>query len=303
LGVIVPLGLGWATSRLFGYSSQEAIFIGLAQTATSVSISAQTLMELNVLRSRTGLALLGAAVFDDVLVILLLSIFAILAGTGTAGDSGILQTILLMIGYFIAAIVAGWFLPRLFNLVSKLHVSQGLVAFALAVCLVFAWAAEIIGGVAAITGAFIAGLFLARSPHVRQIEHGVSAVAYSFFVPIFFVNIGLESNLRAISGSAWIFALVITAVAIISKIIGSGLGALLGGFSRDDALRLGIGMVSRGEVGLIVASFAAAQGLLSDDGFSITVFMVIIATLVTPPMLRAAYARQPETAVAMNNEQ
>lgn len=306
LGVIVPLGLGWAVSLLFDYTGNEAIFIGLALSATSVSISAQTLMELNVLRSRTGLALLGSAVFDDILVILLLSIFAILAGAGAAGDASILQTILLMVGYFIGAVAVGWFLPRLFHLVSKLHISQGLVAFALAACLVFAWAAEVIGGVAAITGAFIAGLLLARSPHARQIEHGVSTLAYSFFVPIFFVNIGLESNLRAISGGAWIFALIITVVAIGSKIIGSGLGALLGGFSRNDALRLGIGMVSRGEVGLIVASFAAAQGLLSDDGFSITVFMVIISTLVTPPMLRAVYARQPATAgeeLKMNNEQ
>jgi Kef-type K+ transport system membrane component KefB len=303
LGVVVPFGVGWATSLLFGYSGSEPIFIGLALSATSVSISAQTLMELKVLRSRTGLALLGSAVFDDILVILLLSIFAILAGAGAAGDASILQTILLMVGYFIGATAVGWFLPRLFNLISKLHVSQGLVAFALAVCLAFAWAAEVIGGIAAITGAFIAGLFLARSPYMRQIEHGVSTLAYSFFVPIFFVNIGLESNLRAISGGAWIFALVITVVAILSKIIGSGLGALLGGFSRENALRLGIGMVSRGEVGLIVASFAAAQGLLSDDGFSITVFMVIVATLVTPPMLRAAYARQPVTGnEPMNDE-
>jgi Kef-type K+ transport system membrane component KefB len=306
LGVVVPLGLGWGTSLLFGYTGYEPLFIGLALSATSVSISAQTLMELKVLRSRTGLALLGAAVFDDILVILLLSIFAILAGAGGAGNGGILQTILLMAGYFAGAVAAGWFLPRLFNLVNKLHVSQGLAAFALVACLAFAWAAEVIGGVAAITGAFIAGIFLARSPHARQIEHGVSALAYSFFVPIFFVNIGLESNLRAISGSAWVFALVITAVAILSKIAGSGLGALAGGFSRDDALRLGIGMVSRGEVGLIVANFAAAQGLLSADGFSITVFMVIIATLVTPPLLRASYARQPATAgeqLELNNEQ
>jgi Kef-type K+ transport system membrane component KefB len=294
---------------LFGYEGDEAIFIGLALSATSVSISAQTLMELKVLRSRTGLALLGAAVFDDILVILLLSILAILAGAGAAENAGILQTIMLMVAYFVAAIAVGWLLPRLFNFIGKLHISQGLVAFALAVCLVFAWAAEMIGGVAAITGAFITGIFLARSPHARQIEHGISALAYSFFVPIFFVNIGLESNLRAISGSAWVFALVITAIAILSKIVGSGLGALIGGFSRNEAWRLGIGMVSRGEVGLIVANFAAAQGLLSEDGFSITVFMVIIATLVTPPLLRASYARQRTAAaptevepLTINNE-
>lgn len=296
IGVAFPLGLGLAASLLFGYSFNEGLFVGLALSATSVSISAQTLMELNVLRSRVGLALLGAAVFDDVLVILLLSVVTILVGTGAGENGGILQTVLLMLGYFVVAIGAGWFLPRLTGFVEKLRVSQGLVAFAIVACLLFAWAAEAIGGVAAITGAFLAGLFLARSPHAHQIEEGISAITYSFFVPIFFVNIGLESNLGAISSATWTFALVITAIAVISKILGCGLGASLGGFSRGDALRLGIGMVSRGEVGLIVSSFAVTQGMLSPDTFSIMVFMVIIATLVTPPLLRLTFDRQPETA-------
>lgn len=302
MGVILPLGLGLGASLLFGYGRNEALFIGLALSATSVSISAQTLMELNVLRTRTGLALLGAAVFDDVLVILLLSVLTILVGVGVAADNSILQTVLFMLAFFVGATAIGWVLPRLSILFDKLHVSQGMVAFGIIVCLLFAWAAEMIGGVAAITGAFLAGLFLARSPYARQIEHGIAPLAYGFFVPIFFVNIGLESNLRAISGDAWVFALVITVVAIVSKIIGCGFGALLGGFSREEALRLGIGMVSRGEVGLIVASFATAQGVLSSNGFSITVFMVIVATLVTPPLLRASFTQHKVTAVAAKSE-
>jgi Kef-type K+ transport system membrane component KefB len=246
--------------------------------------------------------LLGAAVFDDVLVILLLSVLTILVGVGAAADNSILQTVLFMLAFFVGATAIGWVLPRLSILFDKLHVSQGMVAFGIIVCLLFAWAAEMIGGVAAITGAFLAGLFLARSPYARQIEHGIAPLAYGFFVPIFFVNIGLESNLRAISGDAWVFALVITVVAIVSKIIGCGFGALLGGFSREEALRLGIGMVSRGEVGLIVASFATAQGVLSSNGFSITVFMVIVATLVTPPLLRASFTQHKVTAVAAKSE-
>ena len=114
-------------------------------------------------------------------------------------------------------------------------------------------------------------------------------MAYGFFVPIFFVNIGLEVNMRAIGGSALWFALVLTLVAIVSKIIGSGVGGLLGGFSAKESLQLGVGMVSRGEVGLIVSSFALTEGLLSQTNFSIAVFMVIIATLVTPPMLRSSF--------------
>jgi Kef-type K+ transport system membrane component KefB len=294
IGVFLPLALGWGTAVLFGLDSGEALFIGLALAATSVSISAQTLMELGVLRSRVGLALLGSAVFDDILVILLLSISSILV-IGTSGDNSIMATILRMVGYLLGASLLGyWLFPPLARLVRKLPISQGLLALALVLCLLYAWAAEVLGGVAGITGAFLVGLLLARTRYKHEIEVGLTAVAYGFFVPIFFVNIGLGVDLRAISGSDWIFAIALTLVAIISKIIGCGLGGRLGGLSNREALQLGIGMVSRGEVGLIVAAFAVSQGMMEQAAFSITVFMVIIATLVTPPMLRAAFRQQPQ---------
>ena len=292
LGVVTPFGLGWGVAALFGVPSTEALFIGLTLAATSVSISAQTLMELKVLRSRVGLALLGAAVFDDILVILMLSVSIILVG-GTAGGLGsIAITILSMVGYLLVASLLGlWLLPRLASWINRLPISQGLLAFALISSLLYAWAAEVVGGMAAITGAFLVGLFLARTPFKKQIEAGVSALAYSFFVPIFFVNIGLEVDMSNISGTALWFALAITLLAVLSKIGGSGLGARIGGLSVQESWQLGIGMVSRGEVGLIVASFALAEGLLSATNFSVVVFMVIVATLVTPPMLRASFAK------------
>ena len=294
LGVALPLALGWGTARLFGAGGSEALFIGLALSATSVSISAQTLMELNVLRSRVGLALLGAAVFDDILVILLLSVTSLLfAGGGGGSGVEILLTVLRMVAYLVgASLIGALLLPRLARFVNRLPISQGTIAFVITAALIFAWAAEVLGGIAAITGAFLVGLFLSRVPFKEQIEHGVATLAYGLFVPIFFVNIGLEVNLRAISGNAWWFALALTAVAIISKVLGSGVGASLSGFNRLDSLRLGIGMVSRGEVGLIVAAFALTEALVSADNFSITVFMVIIATMVTPPMLRAVYSER-----------
>lgn len=293
LGVVVPLGLGWGIAVLFGAPSAEALFIGLTLAATSVSISAQTLMELKVLRSRVGLALLGAAVFDDILVILILSVSFILVGgaAGAGGLSSVIITILSMVGYLVAASLLGfWLLPRLARWIDRLPISQGVLAFTLVSSLIFAWAAEVVGGMAAITGAFLVGLFLARTPFKERIESGASALAYGFFVPIFFVNIGLEVNMRAIGGEVLWFALVITLIAILSKLAGSGLGARLGGLSGRESWQLGIGMVSRGEVGLIVASFALAEGLLSAENFSVVVFMVIVATLVTPPMLRASFA-------------
>ena len=295
LGVVVPFAFGAGIALLFGAEMESAVFIGLTLSATSVSISAQTLLELDVLRSRVGLAMLGAAVFDDILVILALSLAVILLGDTGGGVGSIVITLLKMIGYLAGATAVGIFLvPRFIAWIERLPISQGLVAFSLVLCLLFAWAAEVIGGMATITGAFLLGLFLARLPFQHRIEQGIIALAYGFFVPVFFVNIGLVVNMRAISGSSWILAITITVIAILSKIIGGGLGAKLGGYTNLESLQLGIGMVSRGEVGLIVASLALAEGFLTPESFSIVVFMVIMATLVTPPMLRAAFAWQPK---------
>jgi Kef-type K+ transport system membrane component KefB len=282
--------MGYGTAILFGLDSTAAFVMALSLAATSVSISAQTLMELRVLRSRVGLAMLGAAVFDDILVILLLSVTSILISGAAAGYASIAETIIRIILFLFIASALGFFLlPWLAARVDRLPISQGTLAFVLVATLLFGWSAEAIGGIAAITGAFLVGLFLSRSPLRNQLETGVGAIAYGFFVPIFFVSIGLEVNLQAISGQAWIFAIVITLIAIISKIIGSGFGARVSGFTNLESLQLGIGMVSRGEVGLIVAAFALSNGLLTQDGFSVAIFMVIVATLVTPPLLRLSF--------------
>jgi Kef-type K+ transport system membrane component KefB len=300
LGVLVPLGLGYGTAILFDVDAAEALFIALTLSATSVSISAQTLMELRVLRTRVGLGLLGAAVFDDILVILLLSVsFVFLSGGEAAGLGGVGLTILGMVAYLVVAILIGLFvLPRLAIFVERLPISQGIIAFTVIIMLFYAWAAEVIGGMAAITGAFLVGLFLARTPFRERIERGVATMAYGFFVPIFFVNIGLAINMRQVGDSALLFAVIITLVAIISKIVGSGVGGLLAGFDRREALQLGIGMVSRGEVGLIVATFALTEGLMGSRNYSIVVFMIIVATVVTPPMLRAVFSRPVSTETA-----
>jgi len=290
LGVFVPLVLGYGTARLFGLDNSASFFMALSLAATSVSISAQTLMELKVLRSRVGLAMLGAAVFDDILVIMLLSTASIFLGGVAGGYADIAITIVRIILFLtIASALGYWLLPPLTAWVNRLPISQGALAFILIATLLYGWSAEAIGGIAAITGAFLVGLFMSRSPLRHQLESGVSAIAYGFFVPIFFVSIGLAVDLRAISGSAWIFAIAITIVAILSKILGGGLGARISGLTNLESLQLGIGMVSRGEVGLIVAAFALANGMLSQDGFSIAVFMVIVATLVTPPLLRLSF--------------
>jgi Kef-type K+ transport system membrane component KefB len=291
LGVLVPMGLGSGAAALFGYGTLPALFLGIVLSATSVSISAQTLMELRVLRSREGLALLGAAVFDDVLVILVLSIFLALGG-GAGGLGEVLVVLARMASYLAVAVIVGIFVvPRLLGLIHRLPISQGLVSFGLVLVLIFAWSAEVVGGIAAITGAFLVGLAMARSPLRQEIEHSFSALTYGFFVPLFFVSIGLQANAREVTGSALTFGLVLIGVAIVSKVLGSGLGAWWGGLQRGEALRLGIGMVSRGEVGLIVASVGLSQGLIDRVVFSEIVLVVLATTLLTPLMLRWAYRR------------
>lgn len=302
LGVILPVGLGLLAGELTGMDFSHAMFLGLTLGATSVSISAQTLMEMKVLRSRVGLGLLGAAVFDDVLVILLLSIYLALAG----GSSGFLA-ILLVVGKMIlflglSAAFGLWLLPRLTRLTGRLNISQGVVSLAIVVMLFYGLAAELIGGMAAITGTFIAGLMFGRTQESHEIENGLRALSYSFFVPVFFINIGLTINIRELDPSAIWITLLIIVVAILGKILGAGLGAYFGRFSPRESLQMGIGMVSRGEVGLIVAKVGLDQGLLSPGLFSAIVGMVLVTTLVTPPMLRAAFRAPAAPPAATESE-
>ncbi|MEK7323932.1 MAG: cation:proton antiporter, partial [Chloroflexota bacterium] len=228
LGVIFPVLMGWGAAALFGIGLEAGLFVGLILAATSVSISAQTLMELKVLRSREGVALLGAAVFDDVLVILLLSVFvALVIGTGSAGLAGVAWVIVRMGLYLgLATLLGIRFIPRLAERVTNLPISQGLMAAVLITGLFYAWAAKVWGGMAAITGAFLAGLLFGRTHFSERIEAGMHTLAYALFVPVFFVNIGLEVNARdLLTAGSGLFVIVICLVGILSKIIGSGLGA------------------------------------------------------------------------------
>jgi Kef-type K+ transport system membrane component KefB len=296
LGVLVPTVLGWGVGRLFGMENPVAIFLGLTLGATSVSISAQTLMELKVLRSRVGLSLLGAAVFDDILVILSLSIFlAVEAGTGSL--IGAFWILIRMIAFLALSVAFGiWGLPWLMRRVAHLPISQGVLTLALVVMLAYGAAAELLGGMAAITGAFIAGLMMARSGERERVEHGVHALAYGLFVPIFFINIGLSVNARSLQLEMIVFTLVITLIAIVGKWLGAGIGARIGGLSPRASVQLGAGMVSRGEVGLIVAGVGMNEGLVNSGEFSAVVAMVLITTLVTPPILRSLFSQEKQKA-------
>lgn len=285
-GVLVPGVLGFIAGLLFNLSTPQSIFLGLTMGATSVSISAQTLIEMKVLRTRVGLSLLGAAVFDDILVILLLSVFLAL-GTGVGSLASVVWVVLRMALFLALSMAFGFYvLPRIVRRVSRLPVSQGTLTVAIVLMMIYGLAAELLGGIAAITGAFLAGLMYSRTPERESLERSISALAYGFFVPIFFVGIGLSINLRELDVSALWLTLVVTTLAVLGKVLGAGGGARLAGLPVREALQLGAGMVSRGEVGLILASVGISEQLLTQSEFSAVIGTVLITTLITPPLLR-----------------
>jgi Kef-type K+ transport system membrane component KefB len=294
-GVILPLAGGAATAVAFGMPLVwDGIFIGTILTATSVSISAQTLMELGALRSREGSTILGAAVIDDVMGIIVLSIVVALAKATAAGGVDLISLAMVVIRltvYFTVAIyVRRWLVPAL-GWAHGLGVSQGLLSAALVIAFVYAWAAEFIGGVAAITGAYLAGVLIAQTPFKAQIDRGIHPLTYSMFVPVFFISIGLQANGRAL-GTRVTFTVVLIVVAIVAKAVGCGVFARLFGFNTQQAIRVGVGMISRGEVGLIVAGYGLAEGLIRPDVFSASVLVVLVTTMTTPPLLRWVFPQR-----------
>jgi Kef-type K+ transport system membrane component KefB len=291
-GVIFPLFGGIAVSSAFGLPVfWDGIFIGTILTATSVSISAQTLIELGQLKSKEGSTILGAAVIDDVQGIILLSLVVAFArATGEVQLSEVGLVLIRMVAFFAVAIYLGRHLGRVASWADGLGVSQGLLALVLAIAFLYAWAAEALGGVAAITGSYLAGVLFAQTPHKHRIDAGVHPLTYSMLVPVFFISIGLAANGREL-GSQVGYTISLVVVAIVAKAIGCGAFARATGFTTREAVRVGVGMISRGEVGLIVAGYGLAHGIIGRDVFSAAVIMVLITTMVTPPLLRLAFPR------------
>jgi Kef-type K+ transport system membrane component KefB len=291
-GLVLTIALGWGTGRIFQLDHAGAILLGLALGATSVSISARTLMEMGVLRSRVGLSLLGAAVVDDILSILAFSVFlAVMNGSGNGWDLlWLAARMVLFLG--LSAAFGLWLLPHLVRWVSRLSISQGVLALALVTLLAYGLAAELVGNMAALIGAFLAGLMFARTPEKARIEQGMAALAYGLLVPVFFVNIGLTMDLHSLRMNEFWLVLVVVVVAVAGKLLGASTGARLGGFKADESIQLGAGMVARGEVTLIIASVGSRTGFLTEGAYSALVVAVLVTTLATPSLLRLAFSRQ-----------
>ncbi len=292
-GVVLPMVGGVFLALRFHYSWQEAIFIGTILTATSVTITAQTLMNLKQLRSKAGSTILAAAVIDDVLGLIVLSlVIAIspqIATGGAVSWSSLAMTVLKMA---VCLVTMFWLGPPItkwiFRRAARLHGHHTEVAAALIVAFLLAFQAQWLGGMAAITGAYIAGLFVAETPAHQKVLQELHPIIHSFFGPLFFVSIGLAVNARHVSGGI-VFFLILLVIAIAGKIAGCGVGARLNGFTSRESMIVGIGMIPRGEVGLITASLGLAAGLVSRDVYVQVVVLVLITTLITPAMLRFAF--------------
>ena len=299
-GVIVPLVLGTLGAYLFFDNIWENIFIGVILTATSVSITVETLKELGKLNSRAGINILGAAVIDDILGLVLISVVLAVAQTSGSGAQGS-GTTLIMIALFlkiitfcIISILGIIFLPKFINKITqKVNPSKELLIFAIAFALLIAAIAEEIG-IAAITGAYIAGLILSSLDVKEYLERNVKTISSGFLSPIFFASVGIEANIKGLNMQILAITAVMFAVAVIGKLGGCGLAARMLKMSKSEAIQIGTGMISRGEVALITANIGLQKGIISEEVFLPTLIVVILTTIVTPVLLKLTFSHKLE---------
>lgn len=298
LGVITPLIGGFGIAYIFNRESiiesnvnssifLQNIFIGIILTATSVSISVETLKEMGKLNTKAGNAILGAAIIDDILGIIGLTIITSFADASI----NIFVVLLKIFGFFIFSGIVGFIFYKLFSKWMEYYKKdmRRFVIVAFVCCLLLSYISEVVFGVADITGAYIAGLIISNTQRTKYISSRFETLSYIFLSPIFFASIGLKVALPSMTITIVIFSILLLIVAIITKIIGCGLGAKLCRFSNNESIQIGVGMISRGEVALIVASKGAAVGLMSEAIFGPIVIMVVATTIITPILLKIVF--------------
>lgn len=298
IGVIVPLLGGAAAAYFFndsvdGNKMLQNIFIGIILTATSVSITVETLKEMGKLSTPAGNAILGAAIIDDILGIIALTMVISMADSSVS----IGMVLLKILGFFVFTFVAAVGYHYAFkkwtdNNPVKL---RRYVVISFAFCLVLAYCAEEFFGVADITGAFFAGLAISGTKKADYVTKRFDTLSYLLLSPIFFASIGLKVVLPKMNLEIVLFTVIICLVAVLTKVIGCGLGAKICKYSNKEALQIGVGMISRGEVALIVANKGEAVGLMSDKFFAPIVIMVVLTTIITPVLLKVVFKDKNDT--------
>lgn len=287
-GVVVPLVAGLGVGLAAGLEPVHALFLGAILTATSVSITAETLKELGRTRSREGSIILGAAIIDDVLGVLVLSALVVAQSGGSVVEP-VLKLVVFSIGAFA---VSRWLMPLVAAHHTRIESPDTRTALALAMALGFAWLAYRVGGLADVTGSFLAGVMLSRTDLGHHIVEPVSRLSYSLFIPIFFVFIGTNVTAHDLAAAPVLCGAIIL-VAIATKVVGCGLTALACRESVPVSLRIGAGMVGRGEIALVVATVGLQEGVVDNSVFSIAIVVTVATTIAAPLLLKAAYQLAP----------
>lgn len=301
-GVFVPLVGGtllymgfygtapWGSEKFF-----TAVFIGVIMTATSVSITVQALKELGRLKGRVGTTILSAAIIDDVIGIVVLTFVIGFKNPDSNPGKVVLNTVL----FFVVAIVVGFILYKIFRKMDDRYPhTRRIPIMGLALCFAFAYIAETYFGIADITGAYVAGIILCSIRDSSYIDEKMEVSSYMIFGPVFFASIGLKTNIDSLDGKILLFSLGFVLVALITKIIGCGLMARICRFSTADSLKIGVGMMTRGEVALIVAQKGLSVGVLSPVYFTSVILLIIVSSVLTPIVLKLLYSKDktPEEA-------
>lgn len=299
-GVLVPMILGFITAclirngTLFGLTHDEYftnLFYGVIMTATSVSVTVATLQELGKLTSKVGTTVVTAAILDDIVGIIVLSVVIGMSGKESGGETESPWIVLLKtVFFFVAAILVGWLARKIFGAVERKFPHHRLLpVLSVALCFFFAYAAEKFFGVADITGAFVAGMVLSSNPEANYIERRSEIMGYMMFTPVFFANIAIANKFSLPDMNMLIFGLAFVVVALLGKVIGCGGTALLCQYNKKDAFRVGIGMMARAEVALVCAQKGVDAGLIHADIMPFILLLIVVSSLVTPLLLKASY--------------
>jgi len=300
LGVILPVGVIDWCSQLFHLGNVESLFLGVTFAATSVSISVAVLKELNALDGKEGTTILGAAVVDDVLAVLILSLMVSLfggeVGTSSAQSTNLGLTLAIQAVFFVSLfVVVKWLVPLLMRIGDALLVPTSVTLMSLVICFGLAYLADFIG-LSAVIGAFFAGIAVGQTDYHDVIDRHIQPIGNAVFIPVFFVSIGLNMSFKGFLNDFW-FIVVITVAAIATKLLGAGIGAKIAGFSWTSGYEIGAGMVSRGEMALIIAQIGYQGKLLSADRYSAVITAIILTTLIAPLLLRQSIHHQEKLEV------
>lgn len=297
-GVGVPLAGGYLLySAYYGFAPSgsdkfyEALFIGVIMTATSVGITVETLRELGKLKGLVGTTILSAAIIDDIIGIIVLT-FVVGFKSSSVSPANVIRNTAL---FFVLSIVLGMVIYYIFKkLDDKRPHSRRIPIFGLALCFALAYVAEEYFGIADITGAFVAGIILCNIKDSDYIAEKMDISSYMLFGPIFFASIGLKTNIEGLTKSLLIFSLLFVVVALVTKIIGCGLMGRICGFKNKDSLKIGVGMMTRGEVALIVAQKGLAVKMINPVYFTTVILLIITSSLVSPLAMKMLYKNDKE---------